>query len=131
MLVMLSLVIAFGTLVILPAFLDWFYEGEYADAAFYVRVLTPLFALMIAVFPVSSALYVLKKTRVELINQLLYFGAASVAFGIAVWISDLSSGVILFSILSSLRYVYVYLSIKKAVVGSSPELGVVGRDLRT
>lgn len=86
--------------------------GErWAEAAIIGQILAPLFCLGYLTTPLSMVMYVFKKQTDVLKFQINYFIISIISFVIGVLFDDIYIAFILFSFLSTLRYLFIYYKI--------------------
>ncbi len=92
-----------------------FIGDAWSMSVLFLKVLAPLFGAMILVAPISPALYIFEQHRFLLFNQLAYLGIAAFAFGLGVFIDDIVVAVVVFSVLSCVRYALTFGMIARLV----------------
>lgn len=85
----------------------WVIGWQWIESAVMVMLLSPLCASMVMVTPLSICLVVLDKQHLVLANQLLYLMISLISFLIGGLAGSLMLAVVLFSVLSTIRYVWL------------------------
>lgn len=92
----------------IPKVIEVFFGENWEAAQLIVQIMAPLFGIMVIVTSLSSVHYVFGAQRALYFNQLLYFVISMFSFGLAVSAEDLILGIWVFTALSFLRYVGIY-----------------------
>jgi len=95
-----------------PPVLRWLLGEQWALAGDLVRIMSPLFAIMIVVVPLTVTFYVLARQGHALAAQSATFLSSAIGFGYAVVSGELATGVAVFVALAVLANVYVFLRIR-------------------
>ena len=92
---------------ILPELVLLVFGLEWAETSLYIKIMTPVFALMSIATPLATAFHVHKKNKEILIQQFNYFLISFISFAVAVLVDSMLVGISVFSFLSSLRYLHM------------------------
>ncbi len=95
------IVLAFPPLIELLLGKGWEQAGTFA------QILSPLFAVMVMVSPLTVCFYVLELHGYLLLNQSAYLFISLASFGLGILLQSLELGVVLFSLLSVMRYLLI------------------------
>lgn len=102
---------AAGLLVILvfimPSLLVTLMGDEWQDAGTMIRILAPMYSLMLIAASLGTIFIVLGERQYLFATQLQYFIISCVSFGYAVVAKDIWAGIIIYAILSSFRYIMI------------------------
>lgn len=90
-----------------PIFSNYVLKGDWSDARHFTYLLLPLFFVMVAVAPLTSAFIVFDEKRYLFLNQLSYLIISLASFGFGLAINNLLVGIGLFSSLSIIRYMFI------------------------
>lgn len=99
-----------------PSLILVIFGGNWTLSSQFIKILSPLVLIMIIVAPLSTALYVYREHVTLLISQSLFFLVSLFSFIIAGITDDIILGIVLFSFLSFIRYGFIYLKIKHAIL---------------
>nr|WP_275660897.1 oligosaccharide flippase family protein [Vibrio brasiliensis] len=98
---------------IVPILVGLVFGNEWSEAIFYIKTLSPLFGLMAVVTPLTTAFHVYRKNVDVMVQQGMLLVISLFSFGIAWYANNLIVGIAIFSVLSSLRYVYLLYVLRK------------------
>ena len=94
--------------IINPLIFSFFLSNDWYLASLSGIILAPIIALMLVVFPLTAVFTVYKLHNILFYNQLAFFLLSLFSFSIAAFNVDYLVCIILFSTLSSARYLYLY-----------------------
>lgn len=77
-----------------------------------VRIMAPLYGVMLAISPLEVSFLVSEKQQYALVNHFVSLLISIVAFGAAILTDNLLLGIALFTALSIVRYAFIYLKIR-------------------
>jgi O-antigen/teichoic acid export membrane protein len=104
----LGVVIGAVIYAVFPVLYPIFLGDGWEMAGQFTKILSPLFLLMLVVAPLTVTFYVFEKQQYFFYTQLWYFIISAASFGVAVFSNHLIDGVMLFSGLSVIRYLFIY-----------------------
>ena len=107
MLVVFGLVACVGIAIGFPIFSNYILKGDWSDARQFTYLLLPLFFVMVAVAPLTSAFIVFDEKKYLFLNQLSYLIISLASFGLGLAINNLLVGIGVFSALSIIRYLFI------------------------
>ncbi len=90
-----------------PVFSTYILKGDWSDARNFAYLLLPLFFVMVAVAPLTSAFIVFDEKKYLFLNQLSYLIISLASFGLGLAINNLLVGIGVFSTLSIIRYLFI------------------------
>lgn len=105
--------VGLGIALFFPSAIDAVLGGGWEVAGGLARIMSPVFALMVLVAPLSVAFYVLEKQEVDTYFQLAALAVVLATFGYGIYMDDLTLAVVTFSLLSSLRYGLQYFWVRR------------------
>ena len=98
-----------------PLIFSFFLSDDWYLASLSGIILAPIIALMLVVFPLTAVFTVYKLHNILFYNQLAFFLLSLFSFSIAVFKVDYLACIILFSMLSCARYLYLYFKADKII----------------
>ena len=101
----------FMIILLLPPAVEIILGERWLEAAKMGQIMAPIFCLGYLTTPLSMVMYVLKKQMDVLKFQVSYFLISLTSFITGVVLNDIYIALILFSALSSIRYLYIYFKI--------------------
>nr|WP_301337864.1 oligosaccharide flippase family protein [Vibrio rotiferianus] len=111
--VLLSSIITFSFYFIVPSIVRIIFGSEWDEAIVYIKILSPLFGLMAVVTPLTTAFHVYRKNVEVIVQQAIFLLISLFSFSVSWYLNSLDIGVVIFSVLSSLRYVYLLYVLRK------------------
>ena len=96
-----------------PSLVLWVFGPGFSQGAEFLRYMSPFFGVMIVVAPLTVGFFVLEAQKSELMNQFLLFIVAAASFGLGIVFGSVHLAVVLFSLLSGCRYLFMYGQLEK------------------
>lgn len=90
-----------------PVLSTYILKGDWSHARNFAYLLLPLFFVMVAVAPLTSAFIVFDEKKYLFLNQLSYLIISLASFGLGLAINNLLVGIGVFSTLSIVRYLFI------------------------
>jgi len=100
---------------IVPLLVKYIFGPEWNEAIDYIKALSPLFGLMSVITPLTTAFHVYRKNMELLVQQSIFLIISLFSFGLAWYVNNLLLGVVVFSILSAIRYLYILYMLRKVL----------------
>lgn len=101
--------------IVLPETMRFVFGEKWGYLYWFLKFSSPMFSVMAVVSPLTSAFYVFRRNIDNFIQQGSYLLISFFSFFIAVVFKDIYLGIILFSMLSFVRYLHI-LSILKRII---------------
>lgn len=108
-----ALAVGLGVFFLYPPAIRFLLGQEWLMSAQFCQLMAPLFAAMVLVAPLSVTFYVLERQAYLFANQLAYLLIALLAFAFGIALDSIWLAVALFSILSIVRYVFIFAKINQ------------------
>ncbi len=100
----------------LSTLLEFFdFTAEWRDTLFYLQIMAPLAAITLFVVPLSSVFFVFERLGVDFFNNTTLLFLVIFSWGIAIFMHNIVAGVLLYTLLSIVRYFYILYKIKEIV----------------
>jgi hypothetical protein len=90
--------------VLYPMGFKYILGDDWLDAGWMAVIYSPFFAVMLYLTPLTVVLNVFSRQKIELKSQAHYFLLSVFSFSLAILLDSLWIGIVLFSLLGSLRY---------------------------
>jgi O-antigen/teichoic acid export membrane protein len=107
----LSVLVMIGIIFIFPIIIRFILGPEWEYSARFAQILAPMYAIMLYITPTSMLFFVFNEQKFLLLIQGVYVLIALISFGLASVYSNIWLGVILFSVLSFVRYIFITIKI--------------------
>lgn len=116
-----------GLLLFFPSFVTLLLGESWRDAGWMGQLLSPLFGCMLALSPLGIAIYIFEKQAFDFVSQVAYILISVLAFGIGIFTQQLWLGILLFSLLSCLRYLITGLYCHRLTINALTQINELSK----
>lgn len=98
-----------------PLFIQKSFDGNWALAIDLIQIMTPAFAVMILISPLTVAFFVFQMSNIEMFGQGIWLVLVLLSVGLGIYLNDLIIGIYGFSLVTIIRMVILYFYAEGAV----------------
>lgn len=106
---------------VVPIFIERGLDGNWALAIELIHIMSPAFAAMILVSPLTVAFFVFKKGMIEMLNQAIWLFFVLLSIGIGIFFNSIHFGVFAFSFVTVIRFCILYFYAENSVLAWEKE----------